>query len=136
MMAVNTDSNRRTRPTRAVRAGVATEPLGPLALVGAVALVALAISLGGSPLAFFHFPSFLMVVGGTFAVTCISFSTGDVVRAHPTMVGAITTGTPDPMEAARGMMTLADMVRRHGPLALQDQLSQFKDDPFLHRAMS
>jgi chemotaxis protein MotA len=77
-----------------------------------------------------------MVVGGTFAVTCVSFSAGDVVRAHPTMVGALANSTPDAIDAARGMMTLADLVRRHGPLALQDQLAQFKDDPFLHRAMS
>jgi chemotaxis protein MotA len=136
MMAVETNSNRRSRPARAVRTGSAADPLGPLALIGAVALVALAISLGGSPLAFFHFPSFLMVVGGTFAVTCVSFSAGDVVRAHPTMVGALANSTPDAIDAARGMMTLADLVRRHGPLALQDQLAQFKDDPFLHRAMS
>jgi chemotaxis protein MotA len=136
MMAVETNSNRRSRPARAVRTGSAADPLGPLALIGAVALVALAISLGGSPLAFFHFPSFLMVVGGTFAVTCVSFSAGDVVRAHPTMAAALTNSTPDAIDAARGMMTLADLVRRHGPLALQDQLAQFKDDPFLHRAMS
>jgi chemotaxis protein MotA len=137
MMAVETESNRRLRDSaRTVRAGAAADPLGPIALIGAVALVALAISLGGSPLAFFHFPSFLMVVGGTFAVTCVSFSAGEVIRAHPTMVGALTTATPEPMDAARGMMTLADMVRRHGPLALQDQLPQFKSDPFLHRAMS
>jgi chemotaxis protein MotA len=136
MMAVETNSNRRSRPARTVRTGSAADPLGPLALIGAVALVALAISLGGSPLAFFHFPSFLMVVGGTFAVTCVSFSAGDVVRAHPTMVGALANSTPDAIDAARGMMTLADLVRRHGPLALQDQLAQFKDDPFLHRAMS
>ena len=69
-MAVETESNRRLRDSaRTVRAGAAADPLGPIALIGAVALVALAISLGGSPLAFFHFPSFLMVVGGTFAVT-------------------------------------------------------------------
>lgn len=135
-MAVETNSNRRSRPARTVRTGSAADPLGPLALIGAVALVALAISLGGSPLAFFHFPSFLMVVGGTFAVTCVSFSAGDVVRAHPTMAAALANSTPDAIDAARGMMTLADLVRRHGPLALQDQLAQFKDDPFLHRAMS
>jgi len=136
MMAVETDHNSRLGAgARDLRSGAAPDPLGLIALIGAVALVALAISLGGSPLAFFHFPSFLMVVGGTFAVTCVSFSASEVIRAHPIMLGALTTATPEPMDAARGM-TLADMVRRHGPLALQDQLPQFKDDPFLHRAMS
>lgn len=135
-MAVNADS---ARPTRAgkerARANATPDPAGLLALTGALALVALAIGLGGSPTAFVDLPSFLLVVGGTFAVTCVSYSTAEVMRAQPIMIAALTTAVPEPADAARGMMALADLVRRHGPLALQDQLPRLKGDPFLHRAL-
>lgn len=135
-MAVNAESGRRPRAgKKGPRANAIPDPVGLLALMGALALVAIAIGLGGSPTAFLDLPSFLLVVGGTFAVTCVSYSTGEVMRAPPTMIAALTTAVPEPADAARGMMALADLVRRHGPLALQDQLSRLKGDIFLHRAL-
>ena len=43
-----------------------------MALVGAFALIAVAIGLGGSWVAFVDVPAMLIVLGGTFAVTAIS----------------------------------------------------------------
>jgi chemotaxis protein MotA len=122
------------------RAGqLAARPLDPgalIALVGALLLIAAAVSLGGAPAAFVDLPSILIVVGGTFAVTCVSYSTTDVLRAQPAVLAALTTAMPEPGEAARGMLALADLATRHGAAALQARLAGLRRDPFLHRALS
>ena len=48
-------------------------------LVAALALIAVAVVMNGSPLAFIDVPAILMVVLGTFAVTAISY-TGEELR--------------------------------------------------------
>ena len=45
-----------------------------LGLAGGLLLVVLAIGLGGSASAFFNIPGLLIVVGGTFAVTTVCFT--------------------------------------------------------------
>jgi len=120
-------------------AELAARPLDPgtlIALAGALLLIAAAVSLGGAPAAFIDLPSMLIVVGGTFAVTCISYSTADVLRAQPAVMAALTTSMPDPGEAARGMLAFAELATRHGAAALQARLAGLKRDPFLYRALS
>jgi len=120
-------------------AALATRPADPgalIALAGALMLVAAAIALGGAPTAFFDLPSLLIVLGGTFAVTCISYSTADVLKAQPAVFGALTTSMPDAGDAARGMLALADLAGHQGVTGLQTRLAALKRDPFLHRAMA
>ncbi len=120
-------------------AALATRPLDPgtlIALAGALLLIAAAVTLGGAPRAFVDLPSILIVLGGTFAVTCVSYSTADVLRAQPAVLAALTTSMPDAGEAARGMLALADLAQRHGAPALQARLTGLRRDPYLHRALS
>lgn len=106
-----------------------------LGLAGAFAMLAIAVVAGGSPLAFLDVPSLLIVVGGTIAVTSISFSLGDVVRAQPIIMRVIVHKPQDPAAAARRVLALSEIARIKGPLQLQDQLRGLSDEPFLHRAI-
>jgi chemotaxis protein MotA len=120
-------------------AALATRPLDPgtlIALAGALLLIAAAVSLGGAPGAFVDLPSILIVLGGTFAVTCVSYSTADVLRAQPAVLAALTVSMPDAGHAARGMVALADLAARHGAPALQARLAGLRREPYLHRALS
>ncbi|WP_119459826.1 MotA/TolQ/ExbB proton channel family protein [Rhodospirillaceae bacterium SYSU D60014] len=139
---VNLTSNRARRyrpPTAPVAAG--PEPRGfdvatLLGLAGAACLVALAIGLGGTPGAFVDLPAILIVLGGTAAVTLMSFSLEDVARAQPMMIRALVTRIQDPATAAREMLLLAETARQNTPLALQAALPKLRHDPFQHRAVS
>ena len=104
-------------------------------LVAALALIAVAIILNGSPLAFIDVPAILMVVLGTFAVTAIS-STGEELReAQPSFRQALFRSEVDPRVGARRVLTLADKARKRGLLQLQGDLYALRDAPFLQRSL-
>jgi chemotaxis protein MotA len=123
------------------RAAVAAAPrsgpdlAGVLGLGAGFAVIALAAFLGGAPGAFFDLPAVLIVFGGTFAVTTISFSLAEIWRAQRLLLVALFSGTPDPGEAARRVVDLARLARNEGVLALERQLPQLRDAPFLKRAV-
>ena len=123
-------------PTGRPSAGTGTVDLATLlGLAGAFAMLAIAVVAGGSPRAFIDLPSLLIVVGGTVAVTSISFSLGEVMRAQPIVMKAIVHKPQDPAAAARRVLALSELARIKGPLQLQDQLGSLVDEPFLHRAI-
>lgn len=129
----------RTRPGSATAPKAASRAFDAATLVGlagAVGLIAVAIWLGGSPGAFFDLPAILIVVGGTAAVTMISFSVEDVVRAQPMIARTLVSRIEDPAVTARQMIALAESARQKNPLQLQDILPGLARDPFLHRAVS
>ena len=105
-------------------------------LAAAAGLIALAIGLGGTPGAFIDLPAILIVLGGTAAVTLISFSLEDVARAQPMMIRALVSRIQDPAMAAREMLVLAETARQKTPLALQAALPTLQREPFLYRAVS
>lgn len=105
-------------------------------LAGALALIAGAIFIGGSAEAFINIPGLLIVMGGTFAVTTVSFTLGDVVRTFGVLGGTVFYRERDPQDAAYSMMELADYVRKHGVLRLADSaVAKFAKETFLHKAL-
>lgn len=106
-----------------------------LGLLIGFGLVATAMVLGGSPTAFIDLPSILIVLGGTFGVTMVSFTVREMVRAGKA-IALIVLGRPDDAAAAGSqLLQLAEHARQEGVLALQKVLSQFEGEPFLHKAM-
>jgi chemotaxis protein MotA len=106
-------------------------------LAAALGLIVVAIFLGGSPEAFINLPGLLIVFGGTFAVTTVSFTLGDVGRTFGVLGGTIFYRERDPQDAAYSMLELADYCRKHGVLRLAGaQLENFSREPFLHKALS
>ena len=87
-------------------------------LVAALALIAVAVVMNGSPLAFIDVPAILMVVLGTFAVTAISYTGEELREAQPSFRQAMFRTEIDPRVAARRVLTLADKARKRGMLSL------------------
>jgi chemotaxis protein MotA len=107
--------------------------LAALALIGAgMLLPPLDLHLG----AFFDPRAILLVVLGTFAVTAVSYSIGEIVQAQPVMFRTLFHSGQLPNEAAMRMLQLSERARRRGILQLQAELYALRVEPFLHRAMS
>jgi chemotaxis protein MotA len=105
-------------------------------LIAALVLIAVAIVMNGSPLAFVDVPAILMVVLGTFAVTAISYTGEELREAQPSFRQAMFRAEIDPRVAARRVLTLADKARKRGMLSLQGDLYGVRDAPFLQRSLS
>ena len=117
--------------TRALRPDMATI----VGLGGAFVLIAAAIALGGAWSAFVDLRAVLIVLGGTAAVTAISFGAGDLGRARRAFGQCLRRAGADPEEAALSVLNLAEKARVAGLLQLQDQLPKLRRQPFLQRGL-
>ncbi len=105
-------------------------------LAGGLLLVFVAILFGGSIGAFFNFPGLLIVVGGTLAVTAVSFNIGDLLRTLGVLGGTVFYRERDPQDVSYTMLELSDFARHQGVLRLQGEpLDRFSKEPFLHKAL-
>ncbi|MGB1548284.1 MAG: motility protein A [Alphaproteobacteria bacterium] len=104
-------------------------------LVGAFALIVIAMVLGGSPLAFVDIPSVLIVLGGTFAVTMSCFSLPEMFGAGKIVAKAMFKHGQSPVDAANRILELADMARKQGLLNIQSMIEELEDEPFLHKGL-
>ena len=96
-----------------------------------------AIALGGSASAFLNFPGLLIVIGGTLAVTTMSFTVADVGRTFAVLRSTVFYRERDPQDGAYTMLELADFCRKQGVLRLQGEpLHKFGREPFLHKALT
>jgi chemotaxis protein MotA len=107
-----------------------------LGLLVALALICSVIYFGGPWIAFLDWKAIPLVVGGTFAVTAISYSIGEIIQAQPIMLRTLFHSGVVPNEAAMRMMQLSERARRRGILQLQSELYALRAEPFLHRAMT
>jgi chemotaxis protein MotA len=107
-----------------------------MGLIGALALIAIAIFLGGNWLAFVDVPSILIVVCGTFAITTVSYSVTEIMQAQPLMFRTLFSTGHTPNEAAAKVLQLAERARRRGLLAMQNELYSLKNEPYLLRGMT
>ncbi len=105
-------------------------------VLGAFVLIGLAMALGGSPGSFVDGPAILIVVGGTFLVTTVSFTLGEVVRAQKVMLRAVVYYAETPQDAAKRVLQLADIARHKGPFALQREIGTMPHGRFLAQAVS
>jgi chemotaxis protein MotA len=105
-------------------------------LAGAIVLIAAAIWLGGNWTAFIDVPSILMVVLGTFAITTVSYSWSEIAQAQPIMWRTLFVRDQAPNEAATRVLQLAERARRRGLLAMQNEFTALRNEPYLQRAMT
>jgi len=101
-----------------------------------LALLVFAMLLGGSLAAYIDLPAFLMVFGGTAAVTSVSFALEDLKRLPSALATAAARRVPAAHHAASRLVALAESARRHGFLALEDLLPKLNDDRFLVKAVA
>ena len=107
-----------------------------IGLVIGFGLVAAAIVTGGSPAAFIDVPSILIVIGGTFAITTVSFSLGEIIKGQGLMLKAVLYKAPDPSAAALQVLELADLARKNGVLGMQESLKNLENLPFLQKGLA
>ena len=103
---------------------------------GAFLVIGAAMVLGGSPGSFVDLPAILIVLGGTFLVTTVSFSLAEVMHAQRVMLRAAVYHAESPRAAALRILDLADAARRNGILALEDELNASHHSRFLTQAIS
>ncbi|WP_334129489.1 motility protein A [Sneathiella sp.] len=104
-------------------------------LFGSFTLITGAVLLGGSLASFFNLPSVLLVLGGTFLVTMISFSLSEVMRAQKVIFGTLFAKSISPDYAAYSMLELADKCRGKGVLHLQNYIQTLDEDSFQRKSL-
>lgn len=104
-------------------------------LLAAIGLIIAALMAGGEIGAYVNGPSFLIVIGGTIAVTTASFSGSEIRNGFKIIGQSIFKEEHDPRLIARQLLEIADLARRKGLLSLQSVENDLKKDPFLHRAV-
>lgn len=125
------------RPSRGAAggAGAGLDLASILGLLAGFSLIATAMILGGSPTAFIDAPAICIVLGGTLAVTTVSFTPQDMLRTQGVILKALTQSRREPAAAAYQMLEFAEKARIEGVLTLERLLPQFADRPFLQRCM-
>lgn len=106
-----------------------------LGLISGFGLIAIAVFIGGSPHSFLNVPSFLIVIGGTLAVTTICFSLAEMGRTVRVVVKTLFYSSRNPSDAAIHVLQIAEMARKKGVLSLQSILASLESEPFLHKGM-
>jgi chemotaxis protein MotA len=92
-----------------------------LGMVGAIGIVLAAILTGGSAIVFINVPSILIVLGGTVMVVMIKFSMGQFFGAFKVALTAFINKSSDPEELIEKIVELANIARKEGMLALENQ---------------
>lgn len=105
-------------------------------LGGGLALVALAIAFGSSFAAFFDPSALAVVVGGTLAVTTVSFTLPDMARTVRIIGKTLVHSRRDPAVAATRLLQLSEAARHNGLLTLQNAVHELHHDPFLQNAVT
>jgi chemotaxis protein MotA len=135
-VAANPATGRQRAKIRPAQNGATIDFATVFGALGAFSVIAAAMIMGGAPGAFIDIPAMLIVLGGTFLVSSISFSVTEVFQAQRIMARAVLYQVVEPDDAARHVLYLADHARQKGILALQNSLNELRNTPFLQRATS
>ncbi|MEW6082087.1 MAG: MotA/TolQ/ExbB proton channel family protein [Bacillota bacterium] len=105
-----------------------------LGIVSGLGLLFWALIMGGSVTIFFHLPSLLITMGGTFAATLINYPLGQAIGVLRVLKNAFMGKGRKPEDLIADMVNLAQKARREGLLALEDDAEEMRD-PFLKRGI-
>ncbi len=92
-----------------------------LGLLGGFGVIIGAIAVGGSVLLFINVPSIIIVIGGTIAATLMQFPLGHFFRAFKVALKAFISKVEEPAKLIEEAMTLSQVARKSGLLALESQ---------------
>jgi chemotaxis protein MotA len=123
-------------PVRIEPQGLTLERSTVFGLACALGLIAVSVYLGGTGWAFLDIPSILMVILGTLAITCVSYSGREIRLALPLIGQVLWRRTRDGNNTGIRLLQLAERTRRRGLLQLQGEVYGLRGDPFLQRAMA
>jgi len=107
-----------------------------IGLVAGLGLVALAIMVGGDASAFFNGRALLIVLGGTVAVTLVSFRASEVWEAVRAAGRTLTARPADARVSIEKLLKFAEFARKNGVHSLEPRMKEIRGNPFLVRALS
>ena len=99
-------------------------------LILGIALVGLAILLGGSIGAYIDAPSMMIVIGGAIAATLVAFPLGRVLGLPKVAMKCVFNKSSDALKLIEELVEYAEVARRDGILALEGLTDQM-EDPFI-----
>lgn len=105
-------------------------------ILGAAALIATAIILGGSTSAFLDAPAILIVLGGTFGVVTACFSFRDMASGLQTIGKTFFRRNMDSRQAAIQLLQIAQVARYRGVLAVQSYMPAVEDRQTLRQGLA
>lgn len=109
--------------------------LTPIGLVLVVGFVLLGIFLGSTGIGpFIDGPSLAITVGGSFAAVLITFSADDLKTGFKALREIIRSGNVNKVDLVDQFKELARKVRKDGPLAVEQEVSEIEDD-FLRKGL-
>ncbi|MEC4591442.1 MotA/TolQ/ExbB proton channel family protein [Nitrospirillum amazonense] len=106
-----------------------------LGLAAGFALVFSALAFGGHARAFINVPSLMIVVGGTIAVTIVSFAREDLAACRRQLARALMRPVADIADVSGYVLQMAEAARRNGPLTLQPLMKDKGVEPLQARAI-
>jgi len=101
-------------------------------IIAGITLVGTAIQMGGSVRSFIDIPSIMITIGGTIAATLINFRIDDIKNVLRVTKIAFTRRPPQLTAVIMQIISLAELARREGLLALDNSLDKVKDDFLRH----
>ena len=105
-----------------------------IGLIVGMALIIMAILLGGSFMAYVDAPSMMIVIGGAFAATMTAFPLSRFLLLPKVVLKAIFAKPQSPVVLVQTIVELAEVARRDGILALESSVERI-DDAFLIRGL-
>jgi len=105
-----------------------------LGIGSGVFLIFFSINQGGSLSAFLNANAFMIVIGGTFAATCINFPLKEVVGLFSAIKKAFSNKIASDEEIIERLIGFAETARRDGILAMEAQLATV-NDPFFKKGL-
>jgi chemotaxis protein MotA len=104
-------------------------------LVGAIALITVAVMMGQSKANFFDLAAVMIVVFGTAAVTSISYTSDELNMAWAAIKASVIRSIRNPTAMARQLLDLSTIAKRKGILAVSQNDAELNKDPDLKQAM-
>ena len=105
-----------------------------IGLISGLALMTLAVLLGGTPGVFWNPPSLVIVLGGTLAATLVNYPLRDVLSVMGTLKNAFIHHATAPQALIEKLVNFATVARREGILALEND-AENAGDPFLEKSV-
>jgi len=99
-----------------------------IGLVVALLSVALAVVLGGDPLALINIPSIVVVFGGSAGAVICAFPLAKTLGVHKVILKSIFNDTSDVEEVIRDLVKFAEIARREGILSLENHIGDMKEE--------
>ncbi len=105
-----------------------------LGVVAGILAIVISIYLGGTLGAFIDIPSAFVVIGGTIAATLINYTMEEVLSVVKVVKNAFFHKLMSPAEFIKKLVSLSEIARREGVLALESAASDIEDD-FMQRGI-